>query len=175
MFIHTLILSSQSFFCQKAFTNKLLFSKKKSEILILFFHRVWIKPNFLKDKKWWHINLSIVFERISRKRREMEHGSRKSIKTLIDYLVHPFFHVILGIRSRLRMIILGDKTLKIVQNGFKVFMLFWVIDSMEVVYYDCSWFISRVHQSFPPFYSLKTKWLGISIHTIIIYQVVWYH
>ena len=157
MFIHTLILSSQSFFCQKAFTNKLLFRKKKSEILIQLFHRVWIKLNFLKDKKWWHINLSIDFERISRKRREMEHGSRKSIKTLIDYLVHPFFHVILGIRSRLRMIILGDKTLKIVQNGFKVFMLFWVIDSMEVVYYDCSWCLFKVHQSFPPFLFFENK------------------
>ena len=87
----------------------------------------------------------------------MEHGSRKSIKTLIDYLVHPFFRVILGIRSRLRMIILGDKTLKIVQNGFKVFMLFWVIDSMEVVYYDCSWSLFKVHQSFSPFLFFENK------------------
>ena len=94
---------------------------------------------------------------ISRKRREMEHNSLESITTLIDYFVHPFFHVILGIHSRLRMIILGDKTLKIVQNGFKVFMLFWVIDSLEVVYYDCSWFISRVHQSFPPFLFFENK------------------
>ena len=99
---------------------------------------------------------------------------KKIIKTLIDYLVHPFFHVIPGIHSRLR----NDNPRGQNWRSCKTDSRFLCYFRLLIPWKWCITIVLGVVFEYINLFHLFILWKQNDLaflYTIITYLVVWYH